>query len=127
MLGAEIPDLATSPCPACGELIDPSAVVWDAWHQADLRQAAAPFHPACADFLPPSEASTEQGRCGICEEAFEPAAGAAAFQDLHNRFKAATAELSAAHIVWRLAARDPRRYVPEHFECVLNKATRKKR
>jgi len=128
VLGSEVPDLADTPCAHCGEALSPEADLrWDPWHKGDSRLAALPYHQACAaeaGVLPPQEPGPDQRRCGRCEEDLGPALEAA-YQALHDRFLTAKASLSQVEIVWRVAARDPRRYVPEHFACILGSLPKK--
>lgn len=128
MLGSEVPDLADTPCAHCGEALSPEGELrWDPWHKGDSRLAALPYHLACAEaagVLPPQEPGPDQRRCGRCEEDLGPALGAA-YQALHDRFLTAKAPLTQVEIVWRVASRDPRRYVPEHFACILGALPKK--
>jgi hypothetical protein len=81
-----------------------------------------PLHPECAEsFLPPAEATAEMKRCGICNEEVEGVAFEAAFQALHERFKTPAGTAGAGSIVWRLAGREPRVFVAEHFDCIIGK------
>ncbi|MCA8925283.1 MAG: hypothetical protein KDD82_25965 [Planctomycetes bacterium] len=126
MFGGETPDLATTPCPACGQLIAEPDVVWDPWHTSDLRTAALPYHRACAaELLPPAEPAPHMRVCGICGGEFSEAELAAAFEALHTRFTGAKGVAAAAGVVWRLAERSPRRFVTEHLSCVLGGAKAK--
>ena len=129
MLGSEVPDLADTPCAQCGEALSGATDLrWDPWHRGDSRLAALPYHLACAveaGVLPPTEPGPDQRRCGRCEEELSAAALASAYRALHDRFLAAKAPLSQVEIVWRVAARDPRRYVPEHFACILDSLPKK--
>ena len=127
MFGGEIPDLETTPCQRCGEPVAEGDAVWDAWHQGERRFAALPYHRACADeILPPPTPSEEHRRCPLCEQAIDAVVLAAAFAQLHDRFRAATPSLRTPDVVWRLDRRQPSRvYVAEHFTCVLTRATRR--
>lgn len=122
MLGGETPDLATTPCPACDRPIAEDEVVWDAWHGTDLRLAALPYHRACAaDLLPPADPDAGMRACGICGEPLGKGQLEEAFAALHARFTAAKGVAAAADVVWRLAEREPRRYVTEHLSCLLKR------
>ncbi|MBL4844638.1 MAG: hypothetical protein JKY65_03855 [Planctomycetes bacterium] len=129
MLGSEVPDLSQTPCTHCGESLEGAGEVrWDPWHRGDTRWAALPYHLSCASeagVLPPSEPGPDQSSCGRCELAIQEPVLSPAFAALHERFLTAKATLAAVEIVWRVAARDPRRYQAEHFSCVLG-AVRKK-
>ncbi|MGE0708415.1 MAG: hypothetical protein AB7N76_19070 [Planctomycetota bacterium] len=120
MFGGVAPDLDETPCVACGERVAPDEVVWDAWHQGDRRFAALPYHRRCAqDVLPPREPDEAMRRCARCGQELAPEVLAAALEALAARFRAAKGSLASPDVVWRLAGRDPRRWVPEHFACVL--------
>lgn len=129
MLGSEVPDLADTPCAHCGQsLVEAPEVRWDPWHKADSRLAALPYHASCAaeaGVLPPQEPGPDQRRCGRCQEELSPNALEVAYRALHERFLAAKAPLTQVEVVWRVAARDPRRYVPEHFACILGALPKK--
>lgn len=122
MLGSYVPDLSRTPCPVCELSIEADAVVWDPWYLTDLRLAAMPLHPACAEpFLPPPVATAEMKRCGICTKEVEAVAFEAAFAALHKRFETPAGTAGAGSIVWRLAGREPRLFVAEHFDCIIGK------
>ena len=129
MIGSEVPDLATTPCAACGESLaeTPTANVrWDPFQPGDVRLAAAPYHLACAKgagFLPPTEPAAEHGRCDRCGEPIEDLASA--YRALQQRFLTAKGSLMTPSVVWRVAAREPRRYAAEHFACLLAAVERK--
>jgi hypothetical protein len=130
VLGSEVPDLATTPCTGCGEslaAVQAGEIRWDPWHKADSRLAALPYHRACAEgagVLPPTEPGPEQRACGRCLQDLGSELESA-YRALHDRFLAAKAPLTQVEIVWRVAARDPRRFVPEHFACILNALPKK--
>lgn len=132
MLGSEVPDLSQTPCPHCAQPFrggEGEEVRWDPWHRADSRWAALPYHQACAEaagVLPPVEPGPDQRSCGRCETEIEPADLAKAYAALHARFLAAKASLVQVELVWRVASRDPRSYVPEHFACILGAFPKKK-
>jgi len=110
-------------------MIDEADVVWDAWHLGDPRIAAMPYHRACATrILPPAEVTPAMRRCGICDEPLVDDVLAEAFAALHARFTAAKGSVLTQVVTWRLAGREPaRRYVAEHFQCILGKLARPKR
>lgn len=120
MYGGEVPELDRTPCPVCGERIAADEAVWDPYHTGERRWAALPYHRACAgDVLPPPEPGREMRRCARCGEELAPEVLAEAFAALLRRFEAPTAPAATPEVVWRLAERAPRRYLPEHFRCVL--------
>lgn len=120
MYGGAIPDLATTPCLGCDQPVDEADVVWDPYHRGDRQLCALPYHRACADsLLPPAEPTEAMAACQICSEPFGEESLAAAFAGLHARFGLAKAEVATPEIVWRLAGRDPRVFLAEHFACLL--------
>lgn len=127
MLGGEVPDLATTPCGGCGGALGADDdVVWDAWYAGDPTLAAYPYHRACAGaVLPPAEADADMRRCGLCGAALSDAELEVALRDLRARFEQPkVSPPGPPQVVWRLAAREPRRWVPEHFACLLAKVER---
>lgn len=127
MFGGEVPELATTPCGACGQPVAEDDVVWDPYHEGERRFAALPYHRACAGAVLPPDAPTEaMTRCGLCGEALGEAEAAAAFEQLHARFRVAKAPAVPQQVVWRLAERDPRAFVAEHFACLVERVTGKK-
>lgn len=129
MLGSEVPDLATTPCPGCGELVPEGPDLrWDPWHPGDVRLAAAPYHLECAraaGILPPPRPGPEHERCGRCAKSIAPEALAVGYAALQRRFLSAKGSLLTPELVWRVASRQPRRYVAEHFACVLAAVSQK--
>lgn len=126
MIGGEVPDLKTARCPVCGLGIDAGEVVWDPYQRQDVRLAALPYHRACArDLLPPTEPAPELLTCAICGLRFPAEVAEEAIAQLHARFATAKAAVRTPTVVWRLAGRDPRRFVAEHFQCLLGQAVRK--
>lgn len=125
MFGGEIPDLASTPCLACGDTVPAADAVWDPYHQGEPRWAALPYHRACAGaVLPPATLVESARRCGLCGEAFAPEVLAEALSQLQARFRAAAPSLATPTLVWRLAAREPARvFVAEHFACLLARVT----
>ena len=96
MLGAEIPDLADTPCTTCQQPFtgDPAEeIVWDAWHGGNQRYSALPHHLACAqELLPPVEPSPEMTTCGICSLELDGKVLASAVSALRGRFQIAKPE-----------------------------------
>lgn len=125
MFGGEIPDLASTPCLACGGAVAADDAVWDPYHQGERRWAALPYHRACAAaVLPPAAPDEAARRCGLCGEAFAAEVLAEALAQLQARFRAAAPSLATPTLVWRLAAREPARvFVAEHFTCLLARVT----
>ncbi len=120
MFGGAIPDLSTTPCPCCDQAVDPADVVWDPYHRGDRQLCALPHHPGCAaELLPPAEPTEAMRSCAICSQPIDEAVFGAAFAGLHERFRRAKAEVATPEIVWRLAGRDPRVFLAEHFACLL--------
>ena len=102
--------------------MEASEVVWDPYHTGSRQLAALPYHPACAEgLLPPETPDAGMRRCGICEKELEEAELARAFEELRRRFQEAKGPAAPQEVVWRLAERAPRMFVPEHFACVLGK------
>lgn len=127
MFGGVTPELSETPCPGCGEPwsdaeLAGEGVVWDPYHLADRQLAALPYHARCATaILPPAEPSAEMRTCGRCGEEIAAKEFEPAFQALHERFQAAKGSLATPQVAWRLAEREPaRRYLAEHFACILN-------
>lgn len=122
MLGGAIPDLATTPCPACEKLVEIEAVVWDPYHKGDRQLSALPYHRACAsELLPPLEPTEAMRTCGLCSQRFTDTEFEAAFAALHDRFRRAKPEVVTPVVAWRLVSREPREFLAEHFRCLLDK------
>ncbi len=122
MFGGAVPDLATTPCPACEKTVDVKDVVWDPYHQGDHQLSALPYHRACATrLLPPSEPTEAMRTCGLCSERFTDSVFEVAFAALHDRFRRAKPEVATPEVVWRLVSREPREFLAEHFRCLLDK------
>ena len=47
------------------------------------------------------------------------------FAALQARFTQPTGTVATPQVVWRVASREPRHYVAEHFACLLGKVKRK--
>jgi len=110
----------------CGARIDPAEAVWDPYQRQDPRLAALPYHRACArDVLPPAAPAPDHARCATCGLGFPAPVLAEAFAQLQARFAAPRAGTATPEVVWRLAGRDPRRFVAEHFQCLLERAVRR--
>jgi len=127
VIGGEVPDLRTTPCGGCREPFGPDDdVVWDPWHTGDARLAAQPYHRDCAGAVLPLAGEADLERvCGLCHQPLGEREWALAVGELRARVEAAkVAPGTLPAVAWRLIAREPRRWSPDHLACLLDRAGR---